>query len=192
MQLLRIGCIWIGIALAFAVGPVRAADSTASPRFIISEDGASVIDRHSKLVWSRCVEGMQWNGRICSGEPKALNHGEATMLAKARKDAESVNWRLPRVPELQQLVNKKAGLVGLDPVLFPAAPRDWHWSATVVVDTTPVNQYSYGNVMQGLTNDNVNRLAFLHGWAVNLESGAARGDVTKRTKLHVRLVRTQG
>jgi hypothetical protein len=45
--------------------------------------------------------------------------------------------------------------------------------------------------MRGRTNENTNRMAFLHGWAVNLTSGEARGDVTKRTKLPVRLVRPQ-
>jgi hypothetical protein len=30
---------------------------------------------------------------------------------------------------------------------------------------------------------------FLHGWAVNLDTGVARGDVTKATRLPVRLVR---
>jgi hypothetical protein len=32
-------------------------------------------------------------------------------------------------------------------------------------------------------------MAFLHGWAVNSVTGEARGDVTKQSKLPVRLVR---
>ncbi len=43
--------------------------------------------------------------------------------------------------------------------------------------------------MQGRTEDNTNRLDFLRGWAVNLTTGEAAGDVNRRSRLPVRLVR---
>jgi hypothetical protein len=131
---------------------------------------------------------MQWNGKTCTGSPLRADHSEAFALAAARSKAEGVSWRVPRVTELERLVNKTAAPLGIDPLLFPAAPRDWHWSATTNVDAAQVNQYSYGNIRQGLTNENVNHMAFLHGWAVDMATGEARDDVTKRTKLPVRLV----
>ena len=57
------------------------------------------------------------------------------------------------------------------------------------VDTSNVNQYDYKNIERGVTPQNANRIAFLHGWAVNLLTGEAREDVLERTKLPVRLVR---
>ncbi len=44
------------------------------------------------------------------------------------------------------------------------------------------------NIEKGVTAENSNSLAFLHGWAVNPQTGEARGDVLKREKLLVRLV----
>ena len=54
------------------------------------------------------------------------------------------------------------------------------------------NPYNYGTVMRGQDNTGLNRMAFLNGWAVDMESGDARGDMPKRTaRLPVRLVRPQ-
>ena len=36
-----------------------------------------------------------------------------------------------------------------NPILFPAAPGDWHWSSTANVNAPAVNQYNYGNIAQG-------------------------------------------
>ena len=177
-----VGCLLPALVAATAC----AAGPPVAPDFAPSADGASVINRHTRLAWLRCDEGMQWNGETCVGQALLLDRPEAIALAAARSKADGVSWRLPRVPELQRLANTP---VGLDPRLFPAAPRGWHWSATDNIDTTAFNQYNYGNITQGRTNDNTNRLAFLHGWAVNMATGEARGDVTRRTRLPVRLVR---
>lgn len=165
--------------------------NTASPKLVPSPDGAQVRNTRTGLSWARCVEGMQWNGKTCIGEPLLLDHAQALARVSARSKAEGLRWRLPRVTELQQLVNQGAKSTGLDPALFPAAPTEWHWSATANVRTSQVNPYSYGNVMQGRNNDNTGHMAFLHGWAVDMGTGEARGDVAKRSKLPVRLVYTQ-
>jgi hypothetical protein len=51
-----------------------------------------------------------------------------------------------------------------------------------------VNQYNYGNIMQGRDNQNATRVDVARGWAVSMVTGEARGDVFRRTKLPVRLV----
>ncbi len=173
--------------MAWAAGPPLV------PEWVVSEDNSYVIDQKTKLIWPRCVEGMLWNGKTCTGQPSLMTHSEALALAAARREVDGVPWRLPRVTELQRLVNKKSSPPGLDPQLFPAAPREWHWTMTSNVNTNaaPVNPYNYGNISQGRTSDSVNHMAFLHGWAVNLTTGQARGDVQKKTALPVRLVRSQ-
>jgi hypothetical protein len=177
--------------VALACGAAAAAEPVApAARFVVLQDGAAILDQQSKLVWVRCVEGMRWTGLACTGEPKLATHAEAMALAKARRESDGLAWRLARVPELRQLASNKARPPGLDAKFFPAAPAGWHWSGTASVDAAPVNPYDYGNVAQGRTAENANRVAFLHGWAVNLDTGVARGDVTKATRLPVRLVRS--
>jgi Protein of unknown function (DUF1566) len=179
---------WLGPALALAGAAAWAADGPGPAKLGLSEDGAYVLDARAQVAWPRCVQGMQWNGKTCLGKPLLLNHGEAMALARDLGKDRGLDWRVPRVMQLQSLVHKANSPPGLDPHLFPAAPGGWHWSATSSVDTERVNQYDYGNIVRGRTEQNANHTKFLHGWAVDLSTGEARADVTKRTKLPVRLV----
>lgn len=167
----------------------EAADPAASPTLVPSEDGASVIDLRARLVWPRCVEGMQWNGKTCTGTPKRLDYAQAVALANARWKADGVRWRLPRANELKRLVDKTALPQGPSPMLFPGTPHDWHWSGSANVHTGSGNLYNYGNVMDSRAGGDAGSMAFRQGWAVNMETGESRGDVGKATRLLVRLVR---
>ena len=182
---LLLGGMWLA-AGAQAADP---AASPASPMLVPSEDGASIIDLRARLVWQRCVEGMQWNGKTCTGQPLLLDRAEATALASERWKAEGVGWRIPRAAELQRLVDKSLSPPGLNPILFPAAPGQWHWSSTANVSAPSVNQYTYGNIAQGRAGDGARQAAMINGWAVNLSTGEARGDAARASKLPVRLVR---
>lgn len=167
-----------------------AAPPQVAARFALSEDGAYVIDLKAKLAWPRCVEGMVWNGQTCTGNPQLFDHAQASAHALARWKAEGIRWRLPHTTELKRLVDSALPQPGLDPALFPAAPREWHWSGSANIRSAgQVNQYSYDNIQRGRNNDNADRMAYLHGWVVHLGTGEARGDVSKRTALPLRLVR---
>ncbi|MDP3519018.1 MAG: DUF1566 domain-containing protein [Hydrogenophaga sp.] len=180
----------LALAVFTALLPIGVAAQAEAPRFALSEDGDHVIDLKAKLAWPRCVEGMVWDGKTCTGKPQLFDHAQASAHALARWKAEGIRWRLPHTTELKRLVDARLSPPGLDPALFPAAPREWHWSGTANIRAAgQVNQYSYDNIQQGRTNDNADRMAYLHGWAVNLVSGEARGDVSKRTALPLRLVR---
>ena len=76
----------------------------------------------------------------------------------------------------------------MDAKLFPAAPGGLHWSGTANVRQLSVNPYNYDNVASSRPKGG-NRLAALQGWAVDMETGEAFGDVSRATKLPVRLVR---
>lgn len=168
------------------------APDTARAAWRVSEDGTEVIDVHAKQAWSRCAEGMVWQGKTCTGEPLLLTHKEALAQAASRAKADGLRWRLPRVTDLKHLARDLSALPDAGDTLFPAAPREWFWAGTARVDASveSVNQYRYGNIMQGRTSADTNRMGFLHGWAVNIDTGEAKGDVLKRSKLPVRLVRT--
>jgi hypothetical protein len=183
---LRRAARWLGPV--FAASAVHAAGVPNPPYMGLSDDGAYVLDARALVAWPRCVEGMHWNGKTCIGTPLLLNHGEAMALARDLEKERGLHLRVPRALELQGLVHKAANPPGLDPILFPASPPGWHWSTTSSVNTASVNQYDYQNIVQGRNEQNANHLNFLHGWAVNMSTGEARADVTRRTKLPVRLV----
>ena len=175
--------------LAGAGGVVQAAEPSASADWPLSADGAYVLDLRAGVAWPRCVEGMQWSGTTCTGKPLLLDRAEATALAAERWKAEGIGWRIPRAAELQRLLDKSISPPGLNPRLFPAAPGQWHWSATANVNAPSVNQYTYGNIAQSRAGDGARQAAMINGWAVNLSTGEARGDAARASKLPVRLVR---
>jgi hypothetical protein len=156
-------------------------------KLVPSADGRELVDAGAGLAWSRCVEGMRWDGRHCTGAPLLATHAEALALARARSAAEGQPWRVPRAQELRRLP-ERLGAAQNAAALVPDAPRGWHWSSTARIETESVNAYSYGNVQRGTTERHVDRLATQAGWAVDQPGGAVR-EMRKREKLPVRLVR---
>lgn len=151
-------------------------------------DGAWVVETGSKLRWARCVEGMAWDGRTCGGTALRLAHPQTRARASALAQAQGQVCRLPRVGELARLAERVRAEPRTAEVLFPQAPSGAYWTASVTIDTSPVNPYNYRNIEQGVTGVNVNRLAYLHGWTVDWPSGRREGDRPRRDKLAVRLV----
>ncbi|MDM4766506.1 DUF1566 domain-containing protein [Pelomonas sp. SE-A7] len=142
-------------------------------------------DPQSGLVWARCVEGMQWNGKTCTGEPLLLTLPQALARAAARAKEDGLAWRLPRIPEFRRLVEKAGRPPGLDAAVFPAAPRDWHWTATVNATQARSNPYNYGTVMNG---GKAEGTSFMLGWALNTRSAETSGEIPKSRPLPVRLL----
>lgn len=177
--------------LLLALTGAAAVVATPGKTWLPSPDGGEVIDERAGLVWARCVEGMRWDGKTCTGTPRLMSHAQAGALAASRSKAEGLRWRLPRANELRRLVDKTAKPPAPDAMLFPAAPADWHWSGTVNVNPESVNPYNYGNVMHGRSAENAGNTSFLLGWAVYLGAGEVRADVPKSTRLVVRLVRSR-
>lgn len=173
----------IGLAL-LGCGGVLAAEPSLSP----SADGSEIVQAEAHLAWRRCVEGMNWNGRTCVDSPRLLSHAQALAAAAERREATGQAWRVPRVQDLERLVHVRAKMDS--DRLFPGAVAGWYWTSTARVDARSVNPYDYGNIRRGVTEQNVNRLGFMHGWAVNSETGAASDEFAKKTQLPVRLVRS--
>lgn len=167
----------------------RADDTPAASDWGYSADGTHVLHLGARAVWSRCVEGMRWDGRRCVGEALQLDHAGALALARKRAETDGLAWRLPQVKELQHLLEVNAHATrSTTAALLPEPPPGWCWTATAPVDTRSFNEYQYGNVMRGLTAQNTTQVRFLHGWAVNLATREARDDALKRSRLLVRLV----
>ncbi|MDR7268277.1 hypothetical protein J2X20_000906 [Pelomonas saccharophila] len=175
------------LTLALALGAPSLAAADEAARLVPSADGRELIDAAAGLAWSRCVEGMKWDGRRCSGEPVLATHAQALALARARSEAEGRSWRMPRVTELKRFFEHLARAQAAA-TLAPAAPKGWYWTGTTRIESEAVNPYSYRNVERGASQRQVDRLSVQQGWAVEQPGGAPR-DMAKREQLSVRLVR---
>lgn len=163
----------------------------APDNLVVSHDGAYVISVPNRMAWARCVEGMQWNGKTCSGRAQRMTQPQAQARAAERAAQEKLPWRLPTVLELQRIVNRKGQPPGTDLRLFPAAPMEPHWTSTLLVKNTHINVYDYDNVVRGQTENRSGiEIDFLNGWAVDLSTGNAVKGVAKADLLPVRLLWT--
>jgi hypothetical protein len=172
-----------------AVPGVQAADAPAGPDWVVTADGAYIVQRSAGLAWPRCVEGQRWSGRACVGRALQLDQSQAQALARTRGQVDGAAWRLPHLKELQALAAQNRQAERGHAPLLPDSPPGWCWTATANIDTAPINEYRYGNVMRGVNNQNLARLQFLHAWAVDTASGQARQDMPRRSLQSVRLVR---
>lgn len=178
------------LALLIFAGPTPAAEpAPATPGLVPGAEGAELLDTASGQAWSRCVEGMRWDGRSCQGQPALFTHAEALAMARSRSQADGRSWRVPRVQELKHFGDRLAHAAA-SATLAPSAPAGWYWTSTVRIESESVNPYAYRNVQRGVTETQSSRLVVQVGWAVDPRSGEVRGDMPKRERLPLRLVRS--
>lgn len=178
---------FITLALALSCG-LRPAAADEPARLVPSADGSELIDAAAGVAWSRCVQGMSWDGRHCTGDAVLATHAQALALARARSEAEGRLWRLPRVPEIKHFFARVQ--LGKEPALLASlGPVGWYWTGSTRIESETVNAYNYRNVERGGSQRQVDRLAVNTGWAAQQPGGAVRGDMAKREKLAFRLVR---
>lgn len=105
-------------------------------RFAISDDGTTVADARTGLVWKRCGEGQTWDGTTCAGEASAHTWQQALRLAKKASFAGKSSWRLPTREELSSILERACHSPAIDLQVFPATPSAWFWSASQVTSCT--------------------------------------------------------
>ena len=169
---------------ALLAGPALAQSPAPAAPFQLSLDGQMVIDTRAKLAWPRCAEGMSWSGKSCTGAADTFTYKQAQAYAVERGKADGQAWRLPRVNELKRLLDRNSK--GLNPELFPNAPRDWHWTATAAVNSQRLNNYNYSQVNRS---SDLSSLSAQQAWAVNTDTLQATPDMGKGNALLLRLVR---
>jgi len=100
-------CVWSGPSLPGTAGaPPR--------RFIV--DAGTVFDTVTMLTWQRSTATLD-GGRV--------NWADATAYCA------DAGWRLPTVKELQSILDIRAFLPAVDPLVFPATPTgDYFWTST--------------------------------------------------------------
>jgi len=84
--------------------------TTPTSDFEILGDGSSVLHEPTGLVWSRCSMGKTWTGSACSGDATDLNWQDALQevadINASGGFADSDEWRMPSVNELETIVER--------------------------------------------------------------------------------------
>lgn len=64
----------------------------------------TVTDPRDGLIWKRCAEGQEWTGQTCTGSGSVITYYDATRLAKSSRFGGKVDWRMPTIEELSNVV----------------------------------------------------------------------------------------
>ena len=105
-------------------------ESTPTSRFIFNNDG-TVTDKETEITWMRCAMGQKWNGKTCTGNPHVYSWQEAReAVAELNSDSfgEPTSWRLPYVPELASIVERKCFEPRINAAVFPETPTKAFWT----------------------------------------------------------------
>ncbi len=99
--------------------------STPNESFIDNGNG-TVTDKITEHVWMRCSLGQTWNGKTCTGEPRAYSwqdaKDEAVKLNKSGGYGGYSDWRVPIMPELAMIIERQCTNPRINQSLFPATP----------------------------------------------------------------------
>lgn len=107
--------------------------------------GSEVRDKVTRLVWQRCVQGMQWNGSACTGTATAHSWTAALDLARtatATTASPATPWRVPNRAELLSLPERACHSPAINTTWFPAEPGGQAWSSSPLSDSPPSNAWS--------------------------------------------------
>lgn len=103
--------------------------STPTSRFTANDE--TVRDNVTTLTWTRCAVGQTWKNGSCEGSVKSMS------LAEAKAQLASINhfgyagyhdWRLPLLPELASIVERKCFYPRANEAVFPGMPSAVFWS----------------------------------------------------------------
>lgn len=146
MPLLLRRCLLL-MCLALPLAAVRAGEQRCdgplkrdAADFEAVGDGSQVLDKKTRLIWMRCIEGQRWTGSTCrASDPQAVNpgprlsYGAAIRFAASRVSAKE-SWRIPTKKELLTLREPGCHNPSLNLTVFPTEPawssEGMFWSST--------------------------------------------------------------
>ncbi|MFZ2990918.1 DUF1566 domain-containing protein [Ideonella sp.] len=123
-----------GLSLVAALACLSA---HSGQRFQANAAGDEITDNQTGLVWRRCTEGQNWNGKTCAGSHQAYTFEGALARAQNQAGSSGVAWRLPNVKELKSLVNPEVINPAINTSAFPGTPVTYFWSGTPVAGYAP-------------------------------------------------------
>lgn len=129
MKIILIIGIWLAASLSVsATEQVCEGKSVRkSAEFKSLGDGAQVLDTKTGLIWQRCIEGSNWNGKTCQSEisilpGRRISYSDANRRAIA-KSTKTVVWRIPTKAELITIREPSCYNPSIDLQVFPASPK---------------------------------------------------------------------
>lgn len=94
----------------------------------------TVLHSPSRLQWSRCALGQQFDGTSCVGSARVYTWDEAREVVaevnQSRILASYDDWRLPSVDELLTIVERCREAPAINTNAFPATPWSGFWTST--------------------------------------------------------------
>jgi hypothetical protein len=106
--------------------------SVARPRFVVeADDGSTVKDLWTGLVWRRCPLGLTYQSGSCSGTQSDLTFS----AAKSACQALGSGWRMPKTRELRA-IRRYCVKWSVDGVAFPSPSMNKMWTSTHVANDT--------------------------------------------------------
>ena len=144
-----------------AIIPVGA---KAGEQYSTSKNG-EVTDKKTGLIWRRCTEGMNWNGKTCTGNPTLFIYKGAVEFSTAESAKTGLQWRVPIMAELFSIVDKDHSHPAINSKIFPATPAASFWVTSPAVTD------------------------FRYGWNVDFDGGYMNYSFNTGEIRHLRLVR---
>lgn len=129
--------LFFAVLMGGLAAPVVAQDCDKSrpatapmSQFKVGPDGA-ITDTKSKHTWLRCPAGMSWDGSTCTGQSHTYTWNDALEVVSefnAKKVGGRSNWRLPKVEELNTIVEKQCFKPAINLEAFPFSPESGFWT----------------------------------------------------------------
>jgi hypothetical protein len=132
----------VSLVLALATTPAFATQScdtslyplsAPTTRFIDNHDG-TITDTSTHMMWMRCSIGQSWTGSTCKGNPESMSwqaaQDAAVALNKQAGYASHTDWRMPRIPELANIIERQCAGPRTNITVFPNTPAAFFWTAS--------------------------------------------------------------
>ena len=137
--------LFFGVLLVTAAVSVQAeANSSLSVETI--EGGKIVKDSATKLIWQQNTADTNEDGAVTTArypEGDKVPWQKAMNFCQGLNYAGSPDWRLPKIVELDSLVDFTRSYPAINPIF--GCEADAYWSATVAADSSTKAQYVHFN-----------------------------------------------
>ena len=104
---------------------------TPTSRFVLNNDG-TVTDKNTRMTWMRCALGQKWDGKDCAGIAQTYSWQEARDVITRMNEqgyAGHNDWRLPLVPNLASIVERRCLNPRINEEVFPETALGPFWTS---------------------------------------------------------------
>ena len=108
--------------------------STPTNQFDFTQDGNTVTDKKTGLMWARCPWNHHWELGSCVNDA----FGQVSWASSLEKANDTIatpyltfsDWRVPNIKELSSIVERKCANLSINHKVFGGAASGVYWSNT--------------------------------------------------------------